>query len=88
VEVSLDLESGYMPNLVRIYKLEGNKYEMEWKHSYQGMKGPGNPVWLNNSSIVVFEVTFDKVPSFSNLKKSPSIIKWENNKWNTPRPLK
>jgi hypothetical protein len=88
VDVSLDLESGYMPNLILIYKLEGNKYAKEWKHIYQGMKGPANPVWLNNSAIVLFEATFDNVPTVSNLKKKPFIIEWENKKWNIPRPLK
>ena len=88
VDVSLDLEAGYIPNLIRIYKLESNKYAMEWEHIYQGVKGPANPVWLNNSAVVFFEVTFDKVPTVSNLKKRPFIIECENNKWNIPRPLK
>lgn len=71
VDLSLDLDAGYHPNLIGIYKLEDNKYTIEWKHIYQGMKGPADPVWLNNSAIVLFEVTFDKVPTVSNLKKKP-----------------
>ena len=88
VDLSLDLDAGYHPNCIRIYKSEDNKYSIEWKHIYQGMKGPADPVWLNNSAIVLFEVTFDKEPTVSNLKKKPFIIEWENNKWNIPRPLK
>jgi len=88
VDLSLDLDAGYHPNLIGIYQLEDNKYTIEWKHIYQGMKGPADPVWLSNSAIVLFEVTFDKVPTVSNLKKKPFIIEWENNKWNIPRPLK
>jgi len=88
VDVSLDLDAGYHPNLIGIYKLEDNEYIIEWKHNYQELKGPANPVWLDNSAIVFFEVTFDKVPTVSNLKKKPFIIEWENNKWNIPRPLK
>jgi hypothetical protein len=87
-DLSLDLDARYHPNLIRIYKLEDNKYAREWEHIYQGMKGPADPVWLNDSAIVLFEVTFDKVPTVSNLKKKPFIIDWENNKWNIPRPLK
>lgn len=88
IDTSLDLDAGYHPNLIRIYKLEDSKYANEWEHIYQDMKGPTNPVWLNNSEIVFFEVTFDKVPTVSNLRKKPFIIEWENNKWNIPRPLK
>ena len=88
VDLSLDLDAGYHPNLIRIYRSEDNKYFIEWKHIYQGMKGPSDPVWLNNSAIVLFEVTFDKAPTVSNLKKKPFIIEWANNKWNIPRPLK
>jgi hypothetical protein len=88
VDVSLDLDAGYYPNLIGIYKLEDNKYTLEWKHVYQSIKGPANPVWLNNSVIVFFEVTFDKVPAVANLRKKPFIIERKNNKWNIPRPLK
>jgi hypothetical protein len=88
VDVSLDLDAGYHPNLIGIYKMDADKYAIEWSHAYEGMKGPANPVWLDNTAIVFFEVTFDKVPTVANLKKSPFIIEWENNKWNTPRPLR
>ncbi len=87
VDISLDLEAGHMSNLIIIYELKGDKYSQEWKHVFQGIKGPSNPVWLNNSAIVFFEVTFNKVPTFSNLKKKPFIIELENNRWQTPRPL-
>lgn len=87
VDVSLDLDAGYQPNLIRIYKLRDKKYAIEWKHIYKDLKGPANPVWLNNSAIVFFEVTFDKVPTASNLRKKPFIIELENNKWNRPRPV-
>ena len=88
VDTSLDLEAGYMPNLIRIFKSDGDKFAKEWEHDYQGMKGPANPVWLDNGAIVFFEVTFDKVPTVANLKKKPFIVEWKNNQWNKPRPLK
>jgi hypothetical protein len=87
-DVSLDLEAGYNPNLIRIYRLIDNKYMIEWKHTYEDARGPADPVWLSNSAIVFFEVTFDKSPTASNLKKQPFIIDLKNNKWNRPRPLK
>jgi hypothetical protein len=88
VDSSLDLDAGHHPNLIKIYNLEDNKYAIEWKHIYKDVKGPANPVWLNNSAIVFFEVTFDKVPTVSNLKKKPYIIERENDKWIGPRSLK
>jgi hypothetical protein len=88
VSVSLDLEAGYIPNLIRIYELVDDKFAKEWEYVYQGMKGPANPVWLDNSAIVFFEVTYEKVPTEANLKKKPFIIEWVNDRWNKPRPLK
>jgi hypothetical protein len=88
VDVSLDLDAGYVPNLIHIYKLEDSKYALEWKYMFEGMKGPSDPVWLNDSAIVFFEVTFTRVPTVSNLKKNPYIIERINNKWNIPRALK
>jgi hypothetical protein len=88
VDVSLDLDAGYHPNLIVIYKFEDNEWVMEWRHIYEGRKGPADPVWLNNSAIVFFEVTFNDVPTVPNFKKRPFTIERENNTWNTPRPLK
>ena len=74
-------------SLVRIHKLENAGYVAEWKHAYQGMKGPAHPVWLDNSAIVLFEVTFDNVPIPSNLKKRPVVVEWKEGEWNGPRPI-
>ena len=40
-----------------------------------------SPIWLNDSAIVYFEVTFDKVPTFANFKKKPYVIAWVEDKW-------
>jgi hypothetical protein len=88
VDVSLDLEAGYAPNLIRIHKKVGKEFSKDWELIFQGMKGPANPVWLNDSAVVFFEVTFDDVPIAANLKKKPFIIEWKNDRWDAPRPLK
>jgi hypothetical protein len=87
VDCSLDLEAGYMPNLIRIYQLKNNKYAVKWKYKYPGMNGPSDPVWLNNSTVVFFEVTVNNESSSPRLTKKPQIIEWKNGKWNLPRSL-
>jgi hypothetical protein len=62
--------------------------EEGWEHVFPRSKGPADPIWLDDSAVVFFEVTFDKVPTASNLKKKPFLIEWKNDRWNDPRPLK
>lgn len=89
VDVSLDLEAGYMPNVIRIYKLDDTGYVKEWEHRFPGSEqGPADPVWLSNSAIVFFVATFENEPSDSDIIRKPFIIEWENGKWNGPRALK
>jgi len=88
VDVSLDLDAGYLPNRILIFGLTENKYTVEWKYNYRGMKGPSNPIWLNNSSIVFFEVNVNNASTSPGLTKIPYIIEWKNEKWNLPRLLK
>ncbi len=88
VEVSLDLEAGHLPNLIRIHRRTGESYSVEWKHGFEGIKGPAHPVWLDDSAIVFFEVTFEREPSAPDLKKQPFVIELENGTWKSPRPLK
>lgn len=89
VDVSLDLEAGYMPNVIRIYKLDDTGYVKEWEHRFPGWeKGPADPVWLSNSEIVFFVATYESNPGNSNIIRKPFIIEWENGTWNGPRPLK
>jgi hypothetical protein len=87
VAVSLDLDAGYVPNLICIYELKGHQYSKAWEYIYQGAKGPASPVWLNDSAVVYFEVTFDKVPTFANFKKKPYVIERVKDKWRKPRLL-
>lgn len=89
IDVSLDLDAGYMANVIRIFKLDDSGYVKEWEHLYtEWEKGPTDPVWLSNSAIVFFEAAFVDGPSSSDLIRKPFIIEFENGKWNGPRPLK
>ncbi len=88
VEVSLDLEAGHMPNLIRIHRRTRENYAVEWEHAFPGLKGPAHPVWLDDSALVFFEVTFDRAPSKLNLIKRPFVIELEGSTWQRPRPLR
>jgi hypothetical protein len=89
VDVSLDLETGYMPNVIQIYKLKDSEYTKEWEHRFPGWtKGPADPVWLSDSAIVFFVATFENDLGSSNIIRKPFIIEWKNGKWVGPRPLK
>jgi hypothetical protein len=87
VDVSLDLDAGHHPNFVGIYYLEDGDFILEWSHTYHGPTGPSSPVWLSDSQIVFFEVTFDNVPTAPNLKKRPVLIEFADGEWTAPRAL-
>ncbi|MDH3380042.1 MAG: hypothetical protein OEQ39_24235 [Gammaproteobacteria bacterium] len=89
VDVSLDLEAGYMPNVIQIYKFENSEYIKVWVHRFPGWtRGPTDPVWLNNSAIVFFVAEFENDFSNSDIIRKPFIIEWKNGKWVEPRPLR
>jgi hypothetical protein len=54
VVASLDLEAGYLPNRISIFRLIDNKIEKEWSKDYP-TSGPSDATWINNTVITFFE---------------------------------
>jgi hypothetical protein len=54
VVASLDLETGYLPNRISIFRLIDNKIKKEWSKSYT-TSGPSDAAWIHNTVITFFE---------------------------------
>jgi hypothetical protein len=54
VDLSLDLEAGYLPNYIRIYRLQHDGQELEWSKSFSD-SGPSDAVWLDSKRLILVE---------------------------------
>jgi hypothetical protein len=88
IETTLDLEAGEYINSVRVFMLNNNEFEQEWKYQYKQDRGPSNPVWLNDTEFMYFVNTYrDNDPASGNLVRRPVIVKYVNGKWTGPESL-
>ena len=61
VDLSLDLEAGYLPNYIRIYRLAHAGQELEWSRSFPD-SGPSDAVWLDSERLILVENRISQVP--------------------------
>jgi hypothetical protein len=54
VDLSLDLEAGYLPNYIRIYRLQQDGQKLEWSKSFPD-SGPSDAVWLDSRRLIFVE---------------------------------
>jgi hypothetical protein len=54
VTASLDLEAGYLPNRISIFRLIESEIKKEWSKTYTA-SGPSDATWTNNTVITFFE---------------------------------
>ena len=54
VVASIDLEAGYIPNRIAIYRFFDNSIKKEWSKDYTA-SGPSDVKWINNTVITFFE---------------------------------
>ena len=56
VVTSLDLEAGYRPNRITIFRFEDEGIKQEWSKDYKA-SGPSDALWINNTVITYSENT-------------------------------
>ena len=75
---SLDLEAGYIPNRISIYRFSNNRIKKEWSKDFTA-SGPSDVKWINNAIITIFE-NFSKNGG-QTIDKKLVTIKLLNDKW-------
>jgi hypothetical protein len=60
VDLSLDLEAGYLPNYIRIYRLQHDGQKLEWSKSFSD-SGPSDAVWLDSRRLIFVENRISQV---------------------------
>jgi len=75
---SLDLEAGYIPNRISLYKFLNNSINKEWSKDFTA-SGPSDVKWINNTVITFFE-NFSKNGG-QTINKKPVAIKLLNGEW-------
>jgi hypothetical protein len=86
VDAALDIDAGFMPNSISIYKVDEHGMQPEAVFP-MGKTGPGKPVWLNSAALVFFETGYVKEQNRDVIARKPCLLEWENGKWRAPVPL-
>ena len=78
VTTSLDLEAGYMPNRIQIYRIEAVGIEQEWQKEFAG-SGPSDAEWIDRETISYLENT--SPDGGQTLRKWRRILKQGKDGW-------
>ena len=78
VVASIDLEAGYIPNRIAIFRFFDNCIKKEWSKDYTA-SGPSDAKWINNTDIAFFE-NFSK-DGGQTIDKKLVTIKLLNSEW-------
>jgi hypothetical protein len=78
VVASIDLEAGYIPNRIGIFRFLDNSIKKEWSKDYT-VSGPSDAKWINSTGITFFE-NFSKNGG-QTLDKKLVTIKLLNSEW-------
>jgi hypothetical protein len=78
VATSLDLEAGYKPNRIQIYRFGTGGLEREWHKDFAG-SGPSNASWVDPETIFYFENT--SPDGGQTYKKKDRILKLGSDGW-------
>jgi hypothetical protein len=78
VVTSLDLEAGYRPNRITIFRFVDNGVKQEWSKNYT-TSGPSQAAWVDNKTVAFFEnTTKNGGQSFS---KKPVTVRLGKDGW-------
>ena len=78
VVTSLDLEAGYRPNRIAIFRFEDEGIKQEWSKDYIA-SGPSDAVWINNTTIAYSENT--SKDGGQTLNKKPVNLQLKEGEW-------
>jgi hypothetical protein len=78
VVTSLDLEAGYRPNRIAVFRFEDEGIKQEWSKDYTA-SGPSDAVWINNSVITYSENT--SKDNGQTLNKKPVSLQLKEGEW-------
>jgi hypothetical protein len=78
VLTSLDLDAGYRPNRIAVFRFEGEGIIQEWSKDYTA-SGPSGALWLNNTVITFFENT--SRDGGQTLDKQPINLELKEGEW-------
>jgi len=78
VVTSLDLDAGYRPNRIAVFRFGGEGIKQEWSKDYTA-SGPSGALWLNNSVITYFENT--SRDGGQTLNKQPINLELKEGEW-------
>jgi len=78
VVTSLDLEAGFRPNRISIFRFEDGGIIQEWSKDYTA-SGPSDAIWINNTAITYFENI--SIHGGQTLHKKPVHLKLKKGEW-------
>jgi hypothetical protein len=78
VVTSLDLEAGYRPNRITVFRFEDEGIKQEWSKDYEA-SGPSDALWISNSVIRYFENT--SKDGGQTLNKRPVDLQLKEGEW-------
>ena len=78
VVTSMDLEAGYRPNRIAVFRFQDGGIEQEWSKDYVS-SGPSGALWINNTLITYFENT--SADGGQTLLKQPVNLQLMDGEW-------
>ncbi|NIQ39663.1 MAG: hypothetical protein GTN81_13885 [Proteobacteria bacterium] len=78
IVTSLDIEAGYRPNRIAIFRFIGDRVELEWSKGYTA-SGPSDAIWINDTLITYSENS--SPDGAQTLNKEQMSVILENGEW-------
>ena len=80
VTASMDLEAGYNPNEIQVWRLEPSGPELEYSANFGEQWGPSDPSWKDAETISFKKNVLDP-GSPGQLLSTPAILRRNENRW-------
>jgi hypothetical protein len=80
VTMSMDLEAGYNPNEIKVWRLEASGPELEYSANFGEQWGPSDPVWKDEDTIA-FQKNILNPKSPGQLISAPALLKRKGETW-------
>jgi hypothetical protein len=80
VTMSMDLEAGYNPNEIKVWRVEASGPELEYSANFGEQWGPSDPVWKDGDTIA-FQKNILNPRSPGQLISVPALLKRKGETW-------